>query len=528
MNATLIESPVEESEPDVSAASPSALPAGTSRLRTQTLAVSVVIFLVSVAGQRVVGVVRSVLMCRWLDQSQLGEWDLAFSFVRLSVPIVVLSLPGIFRRYLEHYRRQGMGQTLLVRTALATITLALVAACILLVFQGAFARAIFGTTDRVSLIPLVAGCLLAAIAYNFSVELFTSLRCQGVASGMHLWQAIWFTVLSIGLAAWEPSARSVLWAYGIACVLCVFGGATQWRSAWSHLDTPLSDAVERPLWSTVLPFAFWMWVGGWLSNAFDLADRYLLVHLHPGGSADALRLVGNYHGARIIPLLLIMISNMLASIVVVHLSHEWEQGRHRHVGEQLNLILKLHGIVLLATGVGTLLFAPLLFEGLFQGKFGAGQAILPVALTYSCWNSLAMVAQSYLICAERLRLGSFALLGSLVFNVLLNLWMVPRFGLQGAVVSTAAANLLLLLLMFVFARGHGFRVHFGTLLVAVSPLVLNMGWPTAIAWLTLLLVAGWWSDRLLTCSERQTLRAASAALQRRLLPRVSPVPVSQV
>ena len=73
--------------------------------------------------QRLVGFGRSVLLCRWLDPEQLGQWDLAFGFLLLAAPTAVLGLPGSFRRYVEHYRQRGQLRSFLRQTTLFTAAL---------------------------------------------------------------------------------------------------------------------------------------------------------------------------------------------------------------------------------------------------------------------------------------------------------------------------------------------------------------------------------------------------------------------
>src|SRR5690349_10543622 len=81
-------------------------------LRHETLAQSVVALLVLAVLQRGIGFVRGVLVCRWLSPDELGQWDLAFSFLTLAAPLAVLGLPGSFGRYVEHFRQRGMLGTL--------------------------------------------------------------------------------------------------------------------------------------------------------------------------------------------------------------------------------------------------------------------------------------------------------------------------------------------------------------------------------------------------------------------------------
>ncbi len=57
--------------------------------------------------QKLVGFVRNVLFCRWLEPHQIGYWELALSFFILASPLVVGGFPGAFGRYTEFFRQRG-------------------------------------------------------------------------------------------------------------------------------------------------------------------------------------------------------------------------------------------------------------------------------------------------------------------------------------------------------------------------------------------------------------------------------------
>ena len=99
-------------------------------LQAETLVDSVLILLVLTVVQRMVGFVREILFCRWLNAEQLGQWDLGFGFLMLAAPLAVLSLPGTFPRYVERYRQQGQLRSFLRRTALVCAALGLPAAAV--------------------------------------------------------------------------------------------------------------------------------------------------------------------------------------------------------------------------------------------------------------------------------------------------------------------------------------------------------------------------------------------------------------
>jgi O-antigen/teichoic acid export membrane protein len=232
---------------------------------------------------------------------------------------------------------------------------------------------------------------------------------------------------------------------------------------------------HRDLWSKLLPFAAWIWTASLLGNLFEIADRYMIVHFSPAGPAAALAQVGQYHSSRVVPLLMVSIAVMLGSIITPHLSHDWEQGRRDRVAARLNLLIKLLSFSLCVAAVAVLFASPLLFDVAFQGKFSAGLAVLPWTLTYCIWFGMLAVAQNYLWCAEKARLASVALLIGLVTNVALNLLLLPRLGLLGAVLATTAANLVALLLIAAFNHLLGFHMDRGARIALALPPVLCLG-----------------------------------------------------
>jgi O-antigen/teichoic acid export membrane protein len=166
--------------------------------------------------------------------------------------------------------------------------------------------------------------------------------------------------------------------------------------------------------------------------------------------------------------------------------------------------------------VVVLLAAPLLFDVAFRGKFPGGQAVLPWTLVYCTWFGLSLVLQNYLLCAEKARLASAALGCGLILNVLLNLVLLPRLGLEGAVLSTAAANALSLGLICLFNRRLGFSLDDGAKLVLLLPVVVCLGPWVAVFTLLAVAVTALCGNRLLSPQEKRLLAEGAAQYGKRL------------
>ncbi|HEX3871555.1 MAG TPA: lipopolysaccharide biosynthesis protein [Pirellulales bacterium] len=450
-------------------------PASTA-LRTESLSESVAILLLLTVVQRCIGFLRSILFCRWLSAEQLGEWDMAFGFLMLAAPLACLGLPGSFGRYVEHYRQQSQLRTFLLRTSMTTLTMAVFAVAAMAWWPRWFERLIFGDETHLSLVPLLAATLAIVIVYNFLTSLFIALRRNRVVSLMQFTASLVFASVGSALLLWSAaSTRSVIAAFAVSCFVAVVLMLPWVRSIWRALPPSPGPMAHRTMWNRVLPFAFWLWLTNWLSNMFEITDRFLLVHYSGLQSASALDLVGQYHSARVLPVLLVGVAELLGAVITPHLSSDWEAGRRRRVSHRLNFIVKLFGLGLASASVAVLVGAPLLFQVGFGGKYAQGQEIIPWALMYCTWSSLSVIAFNYLWCAEKSRLVTLVLLFGLTLNVALNLVLLPAWGLWGAVIATSIAKGLSVVLLGVLSARSGMRIGSGIMLVAALPLLLPLG-----------------------------------------------------
>jgi len=479
--------------------------------RTDSLAEGVVLLMALTVVQRIVGFVREVLFCRSLPPDELGQWSLSYGFLLLAAPLLVLSLPGTFGRYVEHYRQRGQLRPFLRRTTLASAALALLGVAALWIARRQVSWFVFSDQAHAELVVLLAASLLAVIAFNFLFELLTALRRTRIASGMQLVNSLSFALIGLGLLYWWGSAvASVIVAYAAACLLTSLGAIYFLRRVWRTLPPADAPLAGRNIWPKLLRFSAWIWVADTLANLFGRADCYMIMHFGTFGQRVAETMVGNYHSARVVPMLMVAVAAMFSAIVLPHLSHDWEHGRRGAVSDRLNLALKLAGLMMTGAGVAVLLGSPVLFGWALGGKYDGGLAVLPWTLAYCVWFALSVIAQNYLLCSERVDLASCSYLAGLILNVALNVVLLPRLGLPGAVLATAAANAVALALVCILSRWLGMKVHTAMWLIGLMPLSLCLGpWPAAGAWIVFT-----WSairtDWIFTGRERRQLTDAAA------------------
>ncbi len=441
------------------------------------------ILIVVTLVQRSVGFGRGILFCRWLSPETLGQWELTYSFLLLAAPLAVLGVPGSFGRYLEHFRQRGHLHTFLQRTMLWTSLCAVLAVGTVMWCAPRFSHLLFSNYESVNLVRGIALCLAAIILHHTLTSLLTALRLFRVVSAMNFAQSMMFAGLAIGLLCFDASVTSILIGYGIACFVASLGAAFWIWPELREIDRPSEKIPQRDFWPQLMRFAFFVWLANLLAHLFAVIDRYMLMHYSGMTDLEAQIQVGHYHSSRIVPLLLVSFADLLSGLVMPHLSSDWEAGRRKQVGKQLNLSLKMTGLGMLAFGVCVLLFAPLLFDVILQGKYNNGLVVLPWTLAGCVWYGIYALAQNYLWCAEKARLATIPLAIGLAINVALNLVLLPLWGLYGAVAATAIASLVCLVAILLLSGRFGLPLDRGTWLTALAPLSLAAG--PAIAGTTL-------------------------------------------
>ena len=226
------------------------------------------------------------------------------------------------------------------------------------------------------------------------------------------------------------------------------------------------------MWKRVVPFAAWLWASNLLYNMFEVSDRYMLIHWSNSTAELAQSSVGQYHSGRVLPLLLVGVAAMLGGLLLPYMSEQWEAGKKDKAARQLNWSVKLVAIIFTIGSAALILLAPILFDGIWQGRYNDGLAILPLTLVYCIWFSLHTIGQNYLWVAEKGKWATLATGIGLVVNLSLNVALIPIIGLHGAVLATAVGNLLIVLVLFSLNHRFGCTTDRGIWLGAFLPMIL--------------------------------------------------------
>lgn len=487
-----------------------------ARISATPLAESLVLLAVLTVVQRLVGFLRGVLFCRWLSPEQLGQWDLLFGFLMLAGPLVVLGVPGTFGRYVEYYNQRQQLRTFLKRTGVVSLVLTILGCAALIVWDRETAKILFNETTSYNTIVVAAITLATVVGFNYLIELFIGMRQMRVVSVLQFVNSLVFAAVGLGLIQfWDATSMAVILSYGIACaVTCVLGGYFLFTK-YRILPPETEVATHREFWAKLAPFAAWMWVANLLSNLFLVVDRYMIVHFGGFTPEQAAAEVADYHSSRVVPWLMASVAGLVIGVLLPHLSADWEAGRKREVAESSNLIVKLGSLVFTGGGVAILLAAPWLFSVVFSGKYDGGLAVLPWTVASCAWSSIGGLTLLYLYCAENAKLVSLLYAVGLVFNICLNFLLLPRLGLEGAVLATAVSNGVTFCVGLSLCKRLGMEVDSSTWMAVLLPMSLGFGLMLAAPIWIVCVWQAWLGHTILSNDEKQKIVAGLTMLRNR-------------
>ena len=459
-----------------------ATPNSRREMVSDSIATGLIFALVLTVGQRLIGFGRGILFCQFMTDQELGQWSMVWSYLMLLAPLAVFGLPGCFGKYCEYYRQRGQLKSFVGRIAIISFVMTGMLATAVFLAPETFCWILFRDTKNTQLVRWIAVALLFVGTSNFLATLMESLRQVRVVTLMRFVTGVSFAVIGvIFLACFQAKSSAATIGFAIACLL---GSLPAFWVLWRGRDTINNDGdalSHSSMWNRIAPFAAWLWVSNMATNLFEVSDRYMLIHWSSGTADVAQASVGQYHSGRVVPLLLVGVSAMLAGVLLPYLSESWEKGRKDLAVKQLNWAIKLASICFTLGSVVLMLMAPILFDWILEGRYNDGLAVLPMTLVYCIWFGLHTIGQDYLWIAEKGKWATFATAIGLVANLGLNMALIPILGLHGAVMATAAGNLLIVVLLFSLNHRLGCKTDAGIWLSAFVPLILVLDKPLAIA-----------------------------------------------
>jgi polysaccharide transporter, PST family len=431
--------------------------------------------------QRAVGFFRGIWICRLLDDTEVGQWAMAIGFIMLMTPVMLFGIPGSLPRYVERYRLQGHLPSFVRRMGWITATCMCVFLICAWLFPTSLGWFIFLEPQNVSLVYSIGVAVVSIATFYFVNELISSLRQVRVVSFMQFVQSVLFTAFAIMALYGGYGLIGVVLSYSASTLIAILPGMYVLMRGWRGLPVSEEPFCVPSMWRNILPYAGALWAMNLIGNVFELSDRYMILHLTPGGELVGQAAVGQYHSGRMLPVLLMSLATLVGGVLMPYLSADWENGKRDEVRDRMRRVLLAVSAFFTLGGAFSLVIAPWMFSTLLENRYSDGLAMMPIVFVFCIWAALVTLGENYLLVAERGKLVAICLSFGLLANLGLNWLLLPIWGLHGAVIATLCAHgTVLVTLWFAMSRSE-FAWDRTVLYITLLPATLLMGPWVAIA-----------------------------------------------
>lgn len=391
------------------------------------------LYAAAVLLDRTLGFLLLPLLTRAISPQDYGAWTQTAVTAGLLVPLVVFALPTTIVRYFS-----GAGAaTRRMFDRLGALCLAIFGAVagFVLAAAGPFATWTYGDAAARSLLPP----LLALLAAESAIELAVAwLRAGGrmrAVTGLLMTRSV-VRYAAIGALVLSGPAPLADWLGRYAAVQGLLAALALAYSRSRQAALPAAGAAAPPTMHELLRFSAPLVLLAGVTSLNAVLDRYLLLRWLD------LPAVAVYAATQSLTTIPMIFYSVLGFTLFPVLARHWAERRHDEAALLMSRSLQVYLFLCIPVALSIALAGPWALPALTTAHYDAG---LPVF----AWLALAVVAfgvyqillYALLLDGRSPQILALAIAATAV-NALLNLFLVPRFGVSGAAAASAASNLL--------------------------------------------------------------------------------------
>lgn len=477
---------------------------------------SMVALLLLTVGQKLIGFVRSIIVCRILPPDELGTWSMLQTLVMTISPILLLSIPACFGRYFATYRQRGQLANFIRQSSiLCSISLG-IGLVGLWFYRAPIAQLALGNSQLSYLVVYASLALIPFAMFSFLSEMLLALRHGRAASRANFISTITLTFFSIGLLlCFPPTAVVMLVAFALSFAIPLLLCLGTYRRTIRELPENQGRLDWGPTWVWMFPLILMFWFTDLLSNLFFTIDKYMIVHLSRVPAQGVLAEIGAYEAMHVLTGIFFAISVWIGKTLLPYMAQEWEEGHRKEVSIQANLSIKLMGFSTLAAGLVMTSIAVPLCHVLFHGKYDSAVYLIPYLVYFNLGCGTTIMLMNYFWCAGIASWSAIPLLLGLIVNCATNYFLIPEYGVEGAAIGTTCGMISQVISLLAIAAWRGLGIDLGVIgfLLASSLLVVDRS--GTLCWFALL-AAGVGFSGLFSPEEQARLKRAYTTITAKL------------
>ncbi|MBS6798669.1 MAG: polysaccharide biosynthesis C-terminal domain-containing protein [Firmicutes bacterium] len=436
----------------------------TNKSKYELLINNTLLISIGTFGSKILTFLMTRFYTEALTPSDYGEADLIIQTANLLIPLVSAGIAdGVFRFVLETDDEHTAKRKSIFSAGFYTISAG---------------TAILAALSSFISIPGFLSEYKWLLIWFISASCYHSLCAQFIRgegkTRLFAYQGVLNTVLVIVfsilfLSVFEAGTRGYIISIALAdsiCALYLAAGQKLWRLMDIHLKPGMWRKMMRYSLPLVPAALFW-----WITS---VSDRYMITWFLGSGAN------GIYTVASKIPAIITLISGMFLEAWQFSAVRESRGSRRSYISFYTN-IWSMFLTVMFIGGSIIIAFSPAAIRLLAASEYYSAAEYLPILTAAAILSSLVSFMGSVYIVTKRSSLSFLTTAAGAVFNIILNLLLIPtHLGIYGAAIATLCSYLLSFLIRIISIRNilpfriYGGRLFMSILIIAVQ--IISSSW----------------------------------------------------
>jgi O-antigen/teichoic acid export membrane protein len=256
------------------------------------------------------------------------------------------------------------------------------------------------------------------IRYLFAlkrIEAANKVELIGLSSFIYILALLWLVGKGVGLPV-------VLWLWGVALMIAVWYGLAK---------IEVRQVAASPMDGNILRAAFLfsgpLYLATLGTQITGYADRFLLSSFLSASDAGLYSLVYNLVATGIF-----FWGSLFSEVLMPYVTEYHNREMLPQRDTMINLMLKYSYLATIPAAVLTFGLRSEILQIMARSDFASAEAIVPILLVVPMAMVMVIPANTILLLQERTGLSAAVRFGGAVLNILLNIALIPRYGMLGA------------------------------------------------------------------------------------------------
>ena len=232
--------------------------------------------------------------------------------------------------------------------------------------------------------------------------------------------------------------------------------------------------ISSPLLKNALFFSLPLVPVTMSSWIITVADRYMLNYYK--GAA----LTGIYSLSYSLVGIVLAFSAIISTVLYPYIAKAWGEKKNHHI--LFNAMLKYSLMIILPAMVGLLVMREQIITLVSGIDYIAGSSAIVILISFPLFDSLINIYTRNLLLREKTKIMSSVYISGAILNIVLNVLLIPRYGINGAAIATIISYSFMFIVFYFISRKQFswdfeflriFRIIAASILMGIIILLIN-------------------------------------------------------